>query len=134
MAAGRPRIFWISIILLAMTGLLSYGVGSPLISVQGQSTYSVSIIPGASNPDNKLWYDPQIKIIKKGESVSWINQDSSLHTVTSGTFYQGPTLDYDSGILNSGQISKPWTFSTNGTFNYYCTLHPFMFGQILVQP
>ncbi len=114
-----------------VSSLLS--IDSPLISVQGQTPPSVSIVSGASNPNNKLWYDPQIIIIKKGDSVTWINQDASLHTVTSGTFYQGPTPEYDSGILNSAQISKPWTFNSNGTFNYYCTLHPFMSGQILVQ-
>jgi plastocyanin len=134
MLTGRSELFWIYIIVLVIMVLLSLRIDIPLISVQGQTLHYVKIISGASNPDNKLWYDPQIKPIKKGDSVIWINQDSSLHTVTSGTFYQGPTPDYDSGILNSNLKSKPWTFNSNGTFNYYCTLHPFMFGQILVQP
>lgn len=105
-----------------------------ILPVEGQnSSLPVKIVPGASNPKNNLWYDPQIKIIKPGENVTWINKDSSLHTVTNGTFYTGPLGTYDSGILNSEQESRPWIFVSPGTFNYYCTLHPFMSGQILVQ-
>lgn len=121
------NIILTSILTLSFLNVIS------ILPVEGQnSSLTIDIVAGASNPKNDVWYQPSPTTIKAGENVTWINRDSSLHTVTNGTFYTGPLGTYDSGILNSGQSSKPWNFTSSGTFNYYCTLHPFMSGQITV--
>jgi len=40
---------------------------------------------------------------------------------------------WDSGLLDPGE-SFSFTFTTPGTFDYYCIPHPFMQGQIVVSP
>ena len=99
----------------------------------GKSDISlVSIVKGASSPSISKPYDPSPVTIKSGTAVKWTNEDSSLHTVTSGLPEQGSvgTL-FDSSIISPGQTFTH-TFAKTGAFDYSCTLHPFMRGQILV--
>jgi hypothetical protein len=68
---------------------------------------------------------PQAATINPGTTVTWTNNDSVTHTVTS-----------DSGIFNSGSLapgqSFSFTFPSAGTFTYHCTIHPYMTGSIVV--
>ena len=71
-------------------------------------------------------FSPKDVTIKKGTTVTWTNQDSAVHTVTSDT----PL--FDSGDLAQGK-SFSYTFSTAGTFPYHCTPHKAnMTGTIVV--
>jgi plastocyanin len=97
----------------------------------------VKIIDTSSNPDG-FWYDqPSIKI-KVGTTVTWVNDSSALHTVTSGQA-GAPDGKFDSGedkLLqphNQGAASMyQFTFKTPGSYPYYCTLHPAMIGLVQV--
>lgn len=62
--------------------------------------------------------------IRTGDTVTWINQDTTPHRI-SGTGFQGD-------ILNVGQKYN-FTFTTAGTFDYICSIHPSMKGKIIVQ-
>ena len=75
----------------------------------------------------------------EGITVTWTNNDAILHTVVSGspgTEDSGKlfdsTTDPKGGYLAKGKTFSH-TFDTAGTFDYYCTLHPFMIGQIVVK-
>ena len=71
-------------------------------------------------------FSPKEVTIKKGTTVTWTNQDSAVHTVTSDTDL------FDSGSLAKGK-SFSYTFSTVGTFAYHCTPHKAnMTGTIVV--
>jgi len=71
-------------------------------------------------------FSPKEVTIKKGTTVTWTNQDSAVHTVTSDT----PL--FDSGDLAQGK-SFSYTFSTAGTFAYHCIPHQAnMTGTIVV--
>ena len=85
--------------------------------------------PGCEEQDR--CYVPSQITIKKGNQVTWINEDSAFHSVTSG-LYDAPTGIFDSGYLDPYQ-SFSYTFEISGLFDYYCTLHPWMDGQILVE-
>jgi plastocyanin len=61
-----------------------------------------------------------------GTTVTWTNLDSTVHTVTSGTGA------FDSGALGQNATFS-YTFNSRGTFNYHCTLHPFMTGKVIVE-
>jgi amicyanin len=65
--------------------------------------------------------------VKAGTTVTWINHDDDTHTVTSSVdTFRSPGLDTDETFS--------YTFTTPGTYEYYCTLHPLMTGKVIVTP
>ncbi len=63
--------------------------------------------------------------VRAGTTVTWTNQDNVPHSVT---FKNGMK---DSGLLSQGQ-SFSYTFNTPGTYQYYCTVHPYMVATVTV--
>jgi plastocyanin len=75
-------------------------------------------------------FQPATITVTLGEAVRWTNQGSAPHTTTSG---QPGTPDglWDSGTMGNGsQFSH--TFNSAGTFHYFCNIHTFMEGDIVV--
>lgn len=70
-------------------------------------------------------YQPANMQVRVGTTVTWTNQDSVPHSVT---FKNGMK---DSGLFTLGQ-SFSYTFTTPGTYQYYCTVHPSMIATITV--
>jgi nitrite reductase (NO-forming) len=98
----------------------------------------VVIPPDAWDPANAdIAYSPNVVTIKVGDTVTWRNTDSLFHTVTSGmsTGEAGkpgtPDGIFDSGEVQAGEMFQH-TFTEAGTFDYFCTPHPWMIGQIIV--
>ena len=85
--------------------------------------------PGCEEQD-RCYLPPQITV-EKGDEVTWINEDSAFHSVTSGK-YDEPTNLFDSGHLDPSEYFS-FTFESAGVFDYYCTLHPWMKGQVIVK-
>ena len=85
--------------------------------------------PGCDVED--ICYIPSSIIVEKGKSITWVNEDSSFHSVTSG-FYGEPTGLFDSGYLDPYQ-SYTLSFDEFGTYDYFCTLHPWMKAQVIVE-
>lgn len=75
-------------------------------------------------------YIPTTITVETGKSVTWVNEDSAFHSVTSGS-YDEPTDLFDSGYMDPYD-SYTVTFDQVGTFDYFCTLHPWMMGQVVV--
>jgi len=69
-------------------------------------------------------FQPAEITIQKGETITWVNQDSVRHTATGKSF--------DSGLLSKGEVFKQ-TFNEAGIFDYICTPHPSMKGKVIVQ-
>jgi plastocyanin len=93
---------------------------------------SVTISPGSSSPSNGKNFVPDTLPVKAGTTVTWTNGDTTLHTVTSGTPEGGNSgTEFDSSYIAAGKTFQH-AFNTAGTFDYYCTLHPFMKGKIVV--
>ena len=122
------------------TTLLLTGLAIVLISLSidstaifAQTATSISILPGSSavKPDNK-YYDPSPANVAVGTTVTWTNNDATLHTVYSGSPTQDSGKLFQSPFMAKGKTFTH-TFDTAGTFDYYCTLHPFMIGQIVVK-
>jgi len=69
-------------------------------------------------------FNPQTLTVAVGTTVTWTNQDSATHKINSNTF-------------NSSDLSKgatfSYTFQTPGTYDYSCSIHPYMTGKIIVQ-
>ena len=93
---------------------------------------SVTISPGSSVPSNGKFFVPETLTVSKGTTVSWTNEDTTLHTVTSGSAESGNSgTEFDSSYLAAGKTFQH-PFNTAGTFDYYCTLHPYMKGKVVV--
>jgi len=93
---------------------------------------SVTISPGSSSPSNGKNFVPDTLNVKAGTTVTWTNGDTTLHTVTSGSPEGGESGKvFDSSYLAAGKTFQHM-FDKAGSFDYYCTLHPFMKGKIVV--
>ena len=88
-------------------------------------TDQVSIVSGAWQINKTESYSPTMIQIISGTTVTWINDDSVVHTVTdlNGTF--------DSHLILP---STNWKhdFFNEGKYYYFCTLHPWMKGLVIV--
>jgi plastocyanin len=70
-------------------------------------------------------FSPNPVEVKVGETVTWINDDSGRHTVTSedGVF--------DSAMMGNGK-SFSFTFDKADEYPYFCGPHPIMVGTVVV--
>ncbi len=85
--------------------------------------------PGCEKTDS--CYTPSKIVIKQGNSVTWVNEDVAFHSVTSG-YYDEPSEIFDSGYLDPEE-SFTFVFENIGTYDYFCTLHPWMKGQVIIE-
>ncbi len=107
-----------------IVGSLAAGVETRLLSSSGGPS-DVTIVVGSSSPSNTNFYLPGNFTAKVGQTVTWVNKDSSAHTVTSLTGV------FDSGNLNAGD-SYSYTFTKAGIYQYLCSYHSWMKGTIMV--
>ena len=70
-------------------------------------------------------FSPGSITLNVGDTVVWQHNDAAPHTVVSDG-------NFESQILRSGD-SFSQTFTTPGTYSYYCSIHPSMTGIIIVQ-
>jgi len=72
-------------------------------------------------------FTPQTLTVKAGTTVTWTNKDDTPHGIASAdnAFKKSQALDTDD--------SYSFTFATPGTYQYFCYVHPFMKGTIVVQ-
>jgi plastocyanin len=74
-------------------------------------------------------FAPAALTVKVGTKVTWTNRDSDAHTVTSG----GSGGPLNSKAMNTGDTFS-FTFTKAGTYQYLCTIHPFMTATVTVTP
>jgi plastocyanin len=97
------------------------------------SAFTVVIVMSSSRPgcENTDCYLPTSLAIDQDDTITWVNEDRGFHTVTSGYY------DASDGMFDSGQLEPSakfsYTFSSLGEFHYYCRLHPWMEGTIIVR-
>jgi nitrite reductase (NO-forming) len=110
-------------ILLALGLLLNPAITTTSAFSQGNSVY---IAPRAADPNNDQSFVPQFISMPIESTVSWTNDDSIQHTITSD----------EEGLFVSGPISPgdtfDNTFDTPGEFGYHCSIHPWMTGRVMV--
>jgi amicyanin len=71
-------------------------------------------------------FDPPRLTVKAGTTVTWYNEDDIPHTVAAvGKQFRSKALDTD------GKFS--FTFTTPGSYEYFCSLHPHMTGVVVVE-
>lgn len=95
-------------------------VQQPTASIPSNSTVVRIVANAGSNS-----FSPNPVEVKVGETVTWINDDSGRHTVTSNNGV------FDSGMMGKGQ-SFSYTFDKAGEYTYHCEPHPNMVGTVVV--
>jgi plastocyanin len=109
----------------------------------------VTIPKGSANPEvdiTKLgprqWYLPRQITVHTNNTITWTNNDTEAHTVTSGISAGIESLMNNkrgtpNGIFDSGSFKpgQSWThiFNNSGTYTYFCSIHPWMEGVVRVQ-
>ena len=79
------------------------------------------------NPNND--YSPNVIEIPVGTTVTWVNNDNMLHTVTADDG------NFDSGFTTLQKNGDTWsyTFTKKGESPYHCAPHPWMKGKVVVK-
>ncbi len=124
---------------LVMLGLLLIPFAA-MINMGNASAANVNVKmqAGASDPSANKGFDPKEVHIAVGDTVVWFNDDAATHTVTSGVPGQNDTGSlFDSMSEPKTGLVKPtktWqhTFDKAGEFPYFCSLHPYMVGEVYV--
>jgi amicyanin len=94
---------------------------------------ATSAVPGppAATSDvtiTNFAFAPAAITVKVGTTVTWTNKDEEPHTVFSSAG------GMKSPVLASNQSTYSFTFTTAGSYDYNCTIHPFMHGNVTVTP
>jgi plastocyanin len=118
-----------------MTGLLdgkqyfvrAYATNSSGTFYGNEVSFTTASIPaGNAVTIQSSSFSPKTLTVSVNSTVKWTNSDGIAHTVTSDNAV------WDSGNISAGG-SFSFTFTSAGTFNYHCTIHPAMTGTIIVQ-
>jgi plastocyanin len=90
-------------------------------------TTFVSILSGSADSVSISFSSVQVTVaIGVNNTVTWVNNDNAAHTITA----EGGS--FGSGNIGSGG-SYTYTFTTPGTYGYYCAYHSWMVGAIVVK-
>ena len=98
--------------------------GKPLTILAGAS------VQGSPN------FDPDTLTVKKGDKVTVTNKDTVPHTVTSGKGPSDPNnaKEFDTSIIEAGKTADIQTTNlTPGQHPFFCSVHPYMTGKLVVQ-
>ena len=102
------------------------GTASPSTALISVAVPQVAPPESFADTINNFAFAPGGLTIPAGSKVTWTNQQSVAHTVVSDTG------SFSSPVLTDGSTYSV-TLNTPGTYNYHCSIHPFMKGTITVQ-
>jgi plastocyanin len=95
---------------------------------------TVSIPHGASSPGcdaTNQCFVPYMISVSADTKVTWTNDDTAAHTVTSGKDASSDGI-FDSSLLPAGKTFS-FTFEKAGQYPYFCVVHPWMKGSVTVE-
>lgn len=99
------------------------GMPSPVMTM---ATIPSAPVAGTAVRIENFAFVPATLTVKQGDTVTWTNHDAEPHTVAAGDgSFHSPGMDAN------GTYS--FTFTTPGSFDYICSMHPFMHGTVVVQ-
>lgn len=95
----------------------------------GSVTTAISVAPVGDNAVSitNMAFAPPALTVKAGQTVTWVNHDEEPHTVAAGDgSFHSPGMDVNDTFT--------FTFTKPGTYDYVCSIHPFMHGAVTVTP
>ena len=87
---------------------------------------------GAPGCETTECYTPSTATIAAGGTVTFTNTDTAPHTSTSGSAANGPDGVFDTSLIMMN-ASFDVTLADAGTYTYFCMVHPWMEGTIIVE-
>ncbi len=122
----------------ALFGLLALVAILGVAPAFGQTANEIDIATGAGSGATAACvtanncFTPNVLTVTPGTTVTWKNTDTQMHVICSGK----PTDDecgkvFEDDSLKKGQTFQ-FTFANAGTFDYFCSVHPWMTGQVIV--
>ena len=118
-----------------LIGLLVFSYQQVAFGQMGKNL-EIKIPDGASDNDTKTAFYPDILPIEPGDSITWVNEDHAVHSITSGVpsspeysgvFFKTGSIDVQkSGTVNIEKIKDHFAFY------YFCEIHPWMTGKIVI--
>jgi amicyanin len=120
-----------SLTALVVLALLAAGCGSSSRSRSTAATQTATSTHGAITVVMKsLAFNPSVVRANPGQRVVWINHDSAPHNVI---YVSGPRFASSRPVMRPGQRFSI-KLTRAGTIHYFCSIHPFMNGTIVVSP
>ena len=121
--------------LLAIFSLIAVSPSAFAEHGEGGMAATVTNAPGSSTPGCETTdscFVPSTVVIALGGTVTWENTDNAAHTATSGSPSDGPDGVWDSSLMMvNGSYSV--TLDEAGTYPYFCMVHPWMQGTVVVE-
>jgi predicted secreted protein with PEFG-CTERM motif len=97
---------------------------------------TITNAPGSSTPgceETNTCFIPNPVTVEIGTIVTWSNTDTAAHTASSGTAAGGDMGEvWNSSLIMTGG-SYSYTTDTVGSFDYFCMVHPWMAGTLIVE-
>lgn len=114
-----------------VTGIITHNATSTNVTLSKSAPIRmVSILPGASAKGNPN-FDPKVLNVPKGGGIIWTNNDNVPHTVTS---FADTGKSFDSSLIMPKKTFALNTAKlTEKTYDYFCTIHPFMKAKFNIQ-
>lgn len=111
-----------------ITHALRRGRGLIALAVAVAFTASAHAGPGPIKVKiDNFTFDNAELTVPVGTTVTWVNQDDIPHTVVADD-----KKTFRSKVLDTDETFS-FTFTTPGTFGYFCSIHPHMTGKIVVK-
>jgi plastocyanin len=119
----KTRAF-LSIVALALIATGCSEVGGLVDELTNPATASVAVQSASFNPSSVS--------VRVGGTVTWTNAGPVAHTITPNNAGQAGAWPSKTMAAQQG-VTFSHTFTTAGTFNYFCTIHPGMTGTVHVE-
>ena len=97
-------------------------------SMQAGARALVAVAGGPEVNVTNFQFQPAVLTVRAGTRVTWINRDTTPHTVTSRDARFTSSAGMDTDDRHAVVFDRP------GTYEYFCSLHPMMVGKVVVEP
>ena len=121
-----PRRVGFGLIFGAVGAAALLAAGLPSHGAAGGAVVDAAAKATTINIDNFTFTPPDLTVAA-GTTVTWKNNDGEVHRV------QDDHKGFSSAALDTDD-SFSHTFATPGIYHYFCTIHPYMVGKIVVKP
>jgi len=121
-----PRRARFGLIFSAIGATALLAAALPSLGAAGGAAVDAAARAVTINIDNFAFAPPDLTVAA-GTTVTWKNEDDEVHRVADDhKGFSSAALDTDDSFSH--------TFATPGIYHYFCSIHPYMVGKIVVKP
>jgi len=120
------------IIVAGLAYFFLYGAGITGTTAPTITSVSVIMPNGVADQTKGLSFQPATitVVIGVNNTVVWTNMDTAAHTVVNAS---APVAFGSATSLIAAGQTWSFTFTGPGTYSYFCSLHPYMKGTVIVK-